>query len=298
MSELLKGAYDLHVHTAPDVVPRKCSDLELAARMRAAGMAGGAVKSHYLDTAGRAGDLRELYPDLNIVGGITLNRAVGGINPWAVERSAQAGGTFAWFPTLEARGYQVYHHRNGPVMPDLSSFVPVLDENDKLLPEVLDVLDVAKKYDLIVGTGHLSAYEGMILLREGLRRGNRMVVTHAELPSNLYTAEQLKEAVRLGAGGSHFGLVFLLHADRLAAVFIRLGVNVFHLPFAGVEHFLHGLEQEPFKDQEQDQQIGKRNEDIPYIDRNDVQEVFAHLFCLSLVAGKAITACPWTAGRS
>ena len=203
MSELLKGAYDLHVHTAPDVVPRKCSDLELAARMRAAGMAGGAVKSHYLDTAGRAGILRELYPDLNIVGGITLNRAVGGINPWAVERSAQAGGRFAWFPTLEARGYQVYHHRNDPVMPDLSSFVPVLDENDKLLPAVLDVLDVAKKYALIVGTGHLSAYEGMILLREGLRRGNRMVVTHAELPSNLYSAEQLKEAVSLGAMVEH-----------------------------------------------------------------------------------------------
>ena len=203
MSELLKGAYDLHVHTAPDVVPRKCSDIELAARMRAAGMAGGAVKSHYLDTAGRAGILRELYPDLNIVGGITLNRSVGGINPWAVERSAQAGGRFAWFPTLEARGYQEFHHRNDPVKPDLSSYVPVLDENDKLLPEVHDVLDVAEKYKLIVGTGHLSAYEGMILVREGQRRGIRMVLTHAELPSNLYTAEQLKEAVSLGAMVEH-----------------------------------------------------------------------------------------------
>ena len=35
MSDLLKGAYDLHVHTGPDVVARKCSDLELADRMRA-----------------------------------------------------------------------------------------------------------------------------------------------------------------------------------------------------------------------------------------------------------------------
>ena len=74
MNELLKGTYDLHVHTAPDVVPRKCSDVQLAERMRAAGMAGGAIKSHYLDTAGRAGILRELYPELTIVGGIVLNR--------------------------------------------------------------------------------------------------------------------------------------------------------------------------------------------------------------------------------
>ena len=35
MEDLLKGAYDLHIHTAPDVVQRKCGDLELARRKRA-----------------------------------------------------------------------------------------------------------------------------------------------------------------------------------------------------------------------------------------------------------------------
>ena len=60
---------------------------------------GGAIKSHYLDTAGRAGILRELYPELTIVGGIVLNCSVGGINPAAAERSAQAGGRMLWFRT-------------------------------------------------------------------------------------------------------------------------------------------------------------------------------------------------------
>ena len=78
MSELLQGVYDLHMHTSPDIDARKCSDVELAARWRAAGMAGGAIKSHYLDTAGRARVLTELYPELDIAGGITLNRSVGG----------------------------------------------------------------------------------------------------------------------------------------------------------------------------------------------------------------------------
>ena len=32
MLELLRGAYEMHIHTAPDVGPRKCSDLELARR--------------------------------------------------------------------------------------------------------------------------------------------------------------------------------------------------------------------------------------------------------------------------
>ena len=33
MKELLNGAWDLHFHTAPDVVPRKYTDLELAEEM-------------------------------------------------------------------------------------------------------------------------------------------------------------------------------------------------------------------------------------------------------------------------
>ena len=54
MDDLLKGAYDLHVHTSPDVVDRKCSDKELARRWVDAGMAGGMFKAHFMDTTARA----------------------------------------------------------------------------------------------------------------------------------------------------------------------------------------------------------------------------------------------------
>ena len=33
MSKILQGAYDFHIHTSPDVVQRKCTDLELARRL-------------------------------------------------------------------------------------------------------------------------------------------------------------------------------------------------------------------------------------------------------------------------
>ena len=46
LNHLLKGAYDMHIHTAPDVTPRKCDDLELARRLQAVGMAGCAIKRH------------------------------------------------------------------------------------------------------------------------------------------------------------------------------------------------------------------------------------------------------------
>ena len=58
MIEILKGAYDLHVHSAPDVVKRRFSDIELAHRFVAAGMKGYAIKSHQSSTAGRAALIR------------------------------------------------------------------------------------------------------------------------------------------------------------------------------------------------------------------------------------------------
>ena len=48
MSDILQGAWDLHFHTAPDVSPRKCTDLELAKDWMSAGMKGGVIKNHYL----------------------------------------------------------------------------------------------------------------------------------------------------------------------------------------------------------------------------------------------------------
>ena len=130
LNHLLQGAYDMHIHTAPDVVPRKCDDLELAQRVKATGMAGCAIKSHYMDTSGRAAVLNKLYPELKFVGGITLNRSVGGVNPDVVERVGQMGGRMLWFPTLEARSYQRFHHSDDGT--DLTSFLTVLNDDGKL----------------------------------------------------------------------------------------------------------------------------------------------------------------------
>jgi len=202
MNDLLRGAYDLHIHTAPDVVPRKCTDLEAARRMLAAGMGGGAIKCHYLDTAARAALLREQFPQLNIVGGVVLNRSVGGLNPCAVERTAQAGGKLLWFPALESREYQRFQQRSDPTS-DLSSYIPVCDESGCLLPAALDILDAAAQYQMVVCTGHIGPSEGMALVREGQRKGCTIVLTHADNPADQYSTAQQIEAVRLGAVVEH-----------------------------------------------------------------------------------------------
>ena len=50
MKELIQGAYDLHVHSAPDVLPRKMTDVEMAKRIEESGMAGYAIKSRVFDS--------------------------------------------------------------------------------------------------------------------------------------------------------------------------------------------------------------------------------------------------------
>lgn len=202
MNELLRGVYDFHIHTAPDVSPRKCGDLELARRLQAAGMAGCVIKSHFADTAGRAAVLGTLFPELDIAGGIALNRSVGGINPQAAERTAQMGGRMLWFPTLDGREYQRLRH--GEDGTDFAPFLTVFDQEGRLLPQVYEVLEVAASHHMVVGTGHLSAREGMAVVQAARERGvEHVVLTHADNPANQYTVEQQQQAVRLGAVVEH-----------------------------------------------------------------------------------------------
>src|SRR5215472_17825261 len=83
--ELVRGAFDLHVHTGPDLLPRSASDLDLAYRCRERGLAGFVIKSHYMPSAPRAALVRSLVPEVHVLGSITLNAAVGGMNTVAVE---------------------------------------------------------------------------------------------------------------------------------------------------------------------------------------------------------------------
>src|SRR5437762_11801038 len=78
---LLAGAFDMHVHSGPDVLPRKFDDVTLVERTRESGMGGFVLKSHYVCTADRANLIRELFPDVKAYCGVVLNHAVGGLNP-------------------------------------------------------------------------------------------------------------------------------------------------------------------------------------------------------------------------
>lgn len=219
MKELIQGAYDLHVHSAPDVLPRKMTDVEMAQRIEKSGMAGYAIKSHYFCTAERAQIINEMFPKCHAVGAITLNSSVGGINPAAVEMAGRAGTKIVWFPTCDSK-HEMAHVFNGDPNKKLPYWakiviemreagieppvICILDDQGNLKKDVYDVLDVIAKYNMILATSHISHEETFALVKEAHRRKvERIVITHVDFPTTFYTVEEQKELLKYGAYMEH-----------------------------------------------------------------------------------------------
>src|SRR5256885_2965732 len=99
------GAIDIHVHSDPDVFNRSLDDFEVARIAARKGMRGIVLKTHVATTADRAALISRAVPGLEIWGGVALNRAVGGVNPSAVEwfhRMSGGRGKVVWLPTFDA----------------------------------------------------------------------------------------------------------------------------------------------------------------------------------------------------
>ena len=152
---LVRGAYDLHVHVDPDVIPRRIDDVALARRFAELGLAGFALKSHYTSTAERAQIVSASRPACEAIGTLTLNRAVGGMNALAVDIAAREGARIVWLPTVDSPAETAgrTEPKEGDKVPlwarlqhELRGLglgiepVHVTDGEGRLLPETRDVL--------------------------------------------------------------------------------------------------------------------------------------------------------------
>lgn len=191
----LQGVIDIHAHTDPDSLPRSIDAIDLARLAKSRGMRGLVLKNHYEATASLAYIVRKEVPGIEIFGGIDLNRTVGGINPAAVERMTMVKGGWGrvvWLPTFDAENQVRYSNEKRP-------FVSV-SRGGQLLPEVREVIGLAAKYGLTLETGHSSAAEGLMIVREAKRQGvAHIVVTHAMLPPVKMTVADMRAAAADGA---------------------------------------------------------------------------------------------------
>jgi hypothetical protein len=207
----LDGAIDIHVHSSPDNVERSIDGIEVSILARARGMRGLVLKNHYDPTAGLAYMVRKQVPGLEVFGGIDLNLTVGGMNVTAVEHMTQVSGGWGrvvWMSTFDAENQVRYSKENRP-------FVSV-SRNGVLLPETKAVIAMIAKHGLVLATGHVSADEGLLLLREGKRQGvQHMVVTHAMNAPISATVPQMQADVKEGAFIEFAGGSYLAVADRM-----------------------------------------------------------------------------------
>jgi Family of unknown function (DUF6282) len=191
----LEGVIDFHVHADPDSVPRSIDAIDLARLAKQRGMRGLVLKNHYEATASLAYIVRKEVPGIEIFGGIDLNRTVGGINPAAVERMTMVKGGWGrvvWLPTFDAENQVRYSKENRP-------FVSV-SRGGQLLPEVREVIALAVRHGLTLETGHSSAEECLLVVKEARRQGvAHIVVTHAMLPPVKMTVPQMRAAAAEGA---------------------------------------------------------------------------------------------------
>jgi len=204
--EVLKGAYDLHVHSGPSIFPRRADDWQVLAEAEAAGMAGVGLKAHEGDTAGRARVLGQKATGCEVYGGVALNHFVGGINPAAVEASLKLGGRIVWLPTLSARQHVRYYRGleraflGGEFKHTAGEGFEVVDENGRPTPAMEDVFELVSAGGAVLSTGHLSPGEALAVARayRQVKRDGNIVMGHADLIINQASLAEQQEFVRLG----------------------------------------------------------------------------------------------------
>src|SRR5499427_6175216 len=216
--EAIQGAYDLQVHVAPDVIERRTDDIDLAKDFLARGLRGFVLKSHYIPTAERAQVVTKAIPGIEAYGAIALNHSVGGLNPVAVEIAGRSGNKIVWMPTVDAAN-ETAGRVDGPatklpfwakIQRELAAEgispppLSVVDEAGQLIEPARRCLERIAKHDMILATGHLGRTEIFALVRAAKSMGLRkVVVTHAEFPSQSLTGEEQKELADLGAMIEH-----------------------------------------------------------------------------------------------
>jgi hypothetical protein len=214
----LEGAYDLQVHVGPDVIARRIDDLDCAKEFLARGMRGFVLKSHYIQTGERAQVVTKAVPGSRVYGALTLNHSVGGLNPVAVELAGRTGCKIVWMPTVDAQNetagrldggsaklpfwakIQRELAAEGIAPPPLS----VVDDSGDLTQPARRCLERIARHNMILATGHLGRHEIVALVRASREMGvKKVVVTHAEFPSQNLSGDEQKELADMGAVIEH-----------------------------------------------------------------------------------------------
>jgi hypothetical protein len=204
MWNLLYGSYDIHLHSGPDSTTYRLYDeLDMATHGCDMGQGGIVFKSHNAPTTRSVSIVQKVVDQwaeehnkkkIELFGGVVLNYAVGGLNPDAVIATYRLDGKYIWLPNLDSN-----HHRN-VVNQGVGQGIDLIDENDNVVPKAKEVLELIAEGDMVLGVGHQSTRERLMVVREAVKLGvQRIEVTHVNFSITRTTPEQCKMFADLGA---------------------------------------------------------------------------------------------------
>jgi len=179
VGRLLHGAYDMHLHFAPEAgMTRRFDALDTALHARESGRVGFVLKNRTYCTQPLALLVRRLVPEVQVFGCLVLDGEVGGLNYRAVKSAAEIGTKVLYMPVF-------YTANSMPVVTKLFNLtiggdpISIVNESGHLKPEVEDILRVVKDYDMVLCSGHVSPREVKALADRCIGLGiDKMVITH------------------------------------------------------------------------------------------------------------------------
>lgn len=204
VDSLIKGAIDMHVHFSPDsMAPRRQDALELAQTARDLGLRGLILKAREFNTVPLAILASRLVPEVQVFGSITLDNESGGLNPSPALAAARMGAKLIWLPTVTAiNSKNKTETHNNYKLPGEGQ--TVLDSKGKLKAEAKEIFQIAKEFNIILATGHLSPKEIFVLAEEAQRiKHTKFLITHALQSQLVDVGLTPEEVTQLARGGAY-----------------------------------------------------------------------------------------------
>jgi Family of unknown function (DUF6282) len=203
----INGAVDVHVHSEPDLFPRIADDVGVARHAASLGLRALSLKCHSERTTSRAYMTMQQVPGIQVIGGIVLNRAVGGINPAAVDSALQLGAKHVWMPTVDAAFHAktfgstgVYDKQASTAADASDTGIEIFDSAGTPIDGLVDVLDLIASHRAILSTCHLSVPEIVHLVALAKERGvEKIMITHPFFKVPSLDLETLRSLVDQGA---------------------------------------------------------------------------------------------------
>jgi hypothetical protein len=201
LDELLSGSIDMHLHIGPDEMPTRVDAVEAAEQAADVEMKAIVLKNHSYPTTPVAVTAQDLVPEVKVFGSICLDYEIGGLNVGTLERHAQFGAKVVWMPTFSSTNSREKMRELGLNLE--GEGFSILEENGALVPEIDPILEIVKKYEMVLASGHISPQEIFTLVEEAKKKNlDKIVITHpsdSEFMEKTLSVEELHRLTGMGA---------------------------------------------------------------------------------------------------